>query len=353
MSLRVEIRKQYKDFCLEVCFDNKGKAMGLLGASGCGKSLTLKCIAGIETPDQGKIILNDRVLFDSENRINLPVQQRRTGLLFQSYALFPNMSVRENIRIGVRNKAKEKALIDTYVSMLRLERVLDQYPHQISGGEQQRVAIARMLVNEPEVMMFDEPFSALDSYLKHKLELELGEALKSCQGDLVMVSHNREELYTFCDAIAVVRQGKIIEFGPKAGVFHKPFHLSTARLTGCKNISRARKKSDYVVEALDWRILLQTDQRVEDNISYVGIRAHDVLPSVSPRSENVVPVTLLRLSEGTHEFQLFLQNSEWGAARFSWMVSCHDWIKLYQEKAPRYISMPRERLLLLKDDNVN
>lgn len=350
MSLRVEIRKQYKDFCLEVCFDNKGRTMGLLGASGCGKSLTLKCIAGIETPDEGKIILNDRVLFDSEHRINLPVQQRRTGLLFQSYALFPNMSVRENIRIGIRDKAKEKALLDTYVVMLRLERILDQYPHQISGGEQQRVAIARMLVNEPEIMMFDEPFSALDSYLKYKLELELGEVLKSCCGDLVMVSHNREELYTFCDTIAVVRRGKIIEFGPKTGIFHQPTHLSTARLTGCKNISRARKKSDYVVEALDWRLLLQTEQRVEDNISYVGIRAHDVLPAASSRSENVVPVTLIRLTEGSHEFQLFLQNSDWGAARFSWIVSYQDWKKLYLEKAPEYISLPKQQLLLLTED---
>lgn len=350
MSLRVEIRKKYKDFNLDVCFENDGKAMGLLGASGCGKSLTLRCIAGIETPDRGRIILNDRVLFDSEHHINLPVQQRRIGMLFQSYALFPNMSVRDNILIGIRNRSKQMKMLEMYVEMLQLNSVLEKFPNQISGGEQQRVAIARMLGNEPEVMMFDEPFSALDTYLKHQLELQLMELLRSYEGDILMVSHNKEELYTFCDLIAVVKQGSIIEFGTKTDIFRRPTHLSTARLSGCKNISRARKKSDHEVEALDWRLVLRTEQKVSDNVRYVGIRAHDIMPVISAQEDNSVSVTIINISESSHECHLLLQGKEWGNARFCWMLSCKEWIRVYKEKVPGYICLPKEQLILLSED---
>jgi molybdate transport system ATP-binding protein len=351
MSLKVEIRKKYKDFNLDVCFDNGGRTLGLLGASGCGKSLTLRCIAGLETPDQGRIILNDRVLFDSEKNINLPVRERRIGMLFQSYALFPNMSVRDNILIGIRDRSRNKKLLEMYVKMLQLEGLLEKYPHQISGGEQQRVAIARMLGNEPEVMMFDEPFSALDTFLKHQLGLQLLELLRFYEGDLVMVSHNREELYTYCDLIAVFKMGNIIEFGSKTDIFRRPTHLSSARLCGCKNISRARKISEYEVEALDWKISLRTEQLIADNIRYVGIRAHDILPLILAREENCVPVALFGISESTHECHLYLQGKEWGNASFICAISQKDWIREYQEKVPEFLCLPKDQLLLLTEDN--
>jgi molybdate transport system ATP-binding protein len=351
MSLKVEIRKKYKDFNLDVCFDNGGRTLGLLGASGCGKSLTLRCIAGLETPDQGRIILNDRVLFDSEKNINLPVRERRIGMLFQSYALFPNMSVRDNILIGIRDRSRNKKLLEMYVKMLQLEGLLEKYPHQISGGEQQRVAIARMLGNEPEVMMFDEPFSALDTFLKHQLGLQLLELLRFYEGDLVMVSHNREELYTYCDLIAVFKMGNIIEFGSKTDIFRRPTHLSSARLCGCKNISRARKISEYEVEALDWKISLRTEQLIADNIRYVGIRAHDILPLILAREENCVPVSLFGISESTHECHLYLQGKEWGNASFICAISQKDWIREYQEKVPEFLCLPKDQLLLLTEDN--
>lgn len=350
MSLEVEIRKKYKDFNLDVCFNNKGRALGLLGASGCGKSLTLRCIAGLETPDWGRIILNNRVLFDSEQNINLPVGQRRIGMLFQSYALFPNMSVRDNILIGIRDRGRNKKILEKYVEMLQLNGILEKYPHQISGGEQQRVAIARMLGNEPDLMMFDEPFSALDSYLKHQLGLQLLDLLRSYNGDLIMVSHNREELYTYCDLIAVIKKGNVIEFGSKKDIFRRPTHLSTARLCGCKNISRARRLSEYEVEALDWKISLKTEQPISHHISYVGIRAHDIIPSILAREENCVPVSLLGISESTHECYLFLQGKEWGNASFTCVISRKDWIRAYQEKVPEFLCLPKDQLLLLTED---
>lgn len=351
MSLKVEISKQYKDFKLQVCIDNDNKAVGLLGASGCGKSLTLRCIAGLETPDQGKIILNGRVLFDSEKNINLPVGKRRTGMLFQNYALFPNMSVKENILIGIRDRSRSKKLLEKYVEMLQIGGVLEKYPHQISGGEQQRVAIARMLGNEPEVMMFDEPFSALDTYLKHQLELQLLELLRSYEGDLIMVSHNREELYTFCDLIAVVKQGSLIELGPKTDIFRNPTHLTTARLCGCKNISRAKKRSEHEVEALDWRMSLRTVQPVKDSIEYVGIRAHDLVPLDAPCEENCIPVTLLGISESTHEYHLFLQGKEMVNTNFTCVIGRQEWISTYKEKMPEFLFLPKDQLLLLTEDN--
>ena len=153
--------------------------------------MTLKCIAGIEKPDRGTITLDGRVLFDSEKHINLTPQQRRVGYLFQQYALFPNMTAAQNIlcgiRTGSRTEKKEKfaALLRTF----RLEGLEKKLPAQLSGGQQQRVALARILASEPQAILLDEPFSALDSYLKWELELELGELLGAFDGPILWVSH--------------------------------------------------------------------------------------------------------------------------------------------------------------------
>lgn len=177
MSLFVEIEKQLGNFHLDVRFQAETETLALLGASGCGKSMTLKCIAGIMTPDRGRIVLNGRVLFDSEARIDLPPQQRRVGYLFQNYALFPTMTVEKNILCGIRSgsKAEKAAALSATLHRFRLEGLEKRYPAQLSGGQQQRVALARILCSQPEVILLDEPFSALDSYLKWDLELKLSD----------------------------------------------------------------------------------------------------------------------------------------------------------------------------------
>ena len=172
MSVSVNIKKKYGDFCLDVAFEGGNEVLSLLGASGCGKSLTLRCIAGIETPDEGKIIINGVTVFDSEKRIDLKPQKRRVGMLFQNYALFPNMTVEENILCGLeglRDKKERKARCKEAVSAFQLEGLEKHLTHQLSGGQQQRVALARMLVSEPEILLLDEPFSALDSHLRPEL----------------------------------------------------------------------------------------------------------------------------------------------------------------------------------------
>ena len=160
MSLLVEIEKQLGNFHLNVRFQAETETLALLGASGCGKSMTLKCIAGIMTPDRGRIVLNGRVLFDSEAGIDLPPQQRRVGYLFQNYALFPTMTVEKNILCGIRSgsKAEKNAALTATLHRFRLEGLEKRYPAQLSGGQQQRVALARILCTRPEAILLDEPF---------------------------------------------------------------------------------------------------------------------------------------------------------------------------------------------------
>ena len=167
----VDIEKNFGKFNLKTKFEFDNEIMGLLGASGSGKSLTLKCIAGIEKPDKGRIILNDRVLFDSEKKINISPKDRKIGYLFQDYALFPNMNVYENIKVGIRERENFDKLIMEKLEEMRISHLKDKKIYEISGGEKQRVALARLLINKPEIILLDEPFSALDDYLKWKIEL--------------------------------------------------------------------------------------------------------------------------------------------------------------------------------------
>ena len=191
MSLYVDIEKRLGAFRLQSKFEVADETLALLGASGCGKSVTLKCIAGIMTPDRGRIVLNGRVLFDSEKRTDLTPQQRRVGYLFQQYALFPNMTVEQNILCGIRagSRSEKRALAAEKLRMFRLEGLEKKYPAQLSGGQQQRVALARILCSEPQAILLDEPFSALDSYLKWNLELELSDLLAGFRGPILWVSH--------------------------------------------------------------------------------------------------------------------------------------------------------------------
>ena len=264
MSLQAAIKKRFSGFSLDVSLNTDGGVMGILGASGSGKSMTLKCIAGIETPDEGRIVLNGRVLFDSEKHINLPPQKRKIGYLFQNYALFSNMTVETNIAAGLSGSKEEKQeAVARMIRLFKLEGLEKRYPSQLSGGQQQRVALARILVYEPDVIMLDEPFSALDYYLKEQLQFQVREVLRGYTGDVLMVSHSRDEVYRF----------------------QKPENVTAARLTGCKNFSRIRRIGEYEVEALDWGLTFQTEEAVAAEHAYIGIRAHQFYPARGSANE--------------------------------------------------------------------
>lgn len=221
--------------------DKNMGVVGILGASGCGKSMTLRCIAGIEIPDSGKIILNGRVLYDSEKKICLPPQKRKVGYLFQQYALFPHMTVRENLEI-VAGVAKTENEIAKYLALLHIEEIVDSYPERLSGGQKQRVAMARMLLTKPELVLLDEPFSALDNYLKEVLELEIMQLFQKLSVESIMVTHSREEAYRICSYLFVFERGQVSREGETTKVFQDPKTVATAKLTGCKIFFQSKKE---------------------------------------------------------------------------------------------------------------
>ena len=209
--LEVQIYKKLAEFDLDVSFQVNNNILGLMGASGSGKSMTLKCIAGIETPDHGRIVLNNRVLFDSEKKINVPIQKRNVGYMFQSYALFPNMNVYENISVGLKaRKVKDvDIVVQKVMQQFRIRELASRYPKQLSGGQRQRVALARLIAYEPELLLLDEPFSALDEDLKEDLLSELKSELQISK-PVIFVSHNKEEVNELCDLKYKIKKGEII-----------------------------------------------------------------------------------------------------------------------------------------------
>ncbi len=288
MSLQADIKKRFSGFTLEVSLRTESGVLGILGASGSGKSMTLKCIAGIETPDEGRIVLNDRVLFDSEKKINLTPQKRNVGYLFQNYALFPNMTVEANIAAGLKCPEREKQeIVREMIRLFRMEGLEKRYPSQLSGGQQQRTALARILAYEPDVIMLDEPFSALDFYLKEQLQLQVKEVLKNYSGDALLVTHSRDEVYRFCENSLILDRGSVVSRGKTGEIFKKPANVTAARLTGCKNILPVRRVDEHHVFLPDWGVTLTAAEPVGENIRFIGIRERDLFQTDA--GENCLP----------------------------------------------------------------
>lgn len=314
MGLFVNIKKKLKGFSLDVSFETNGDYLGILGASGSGKSMTLKCIAGIETPDEGSIILNGKVLFDSEKKINLKPQERNIGYLFQNYALFPNMTVEENIGIGIKESKKEKEKeikVKEIIKSFHLEGLEKKYPSQLSGGQQQRVAIARCIIYKPDILMLDEPFSALDSYLKEQLQTEVLEFLKLYNGEVLMVTHSRDEVYKFCKNIAIIDKGNSILLGNTKEIFENPKLKEAAILTGCKNISKCKVLSSNKIHATEWDIILKTEKVIPENTNYIGIRAHnfEFVDNYDINNEkNIIECEINKIVENVFEYNIMFVN---------------------------------------------
>ena len=223
MEIRVRINKTVGDFKLNIDFQSASGRIGILGASGCGKSMTLKCIAGIETPDEGEIYVGDEALFDSWKNINVKPQKRKIGYLFQNYALFPTMTVAENIESGLSGRKEEKKQrVQEMIEKFQLWGLENRLPKELSGGQQQRVALARIMAYSPDVILLDEPFSALDAFLKEQLQRELTETFSDYPGIVIMVSHSVDEIFKFCDELLVVHQGHNMDYGKTKDIFKDP-----------------------------------------------------------------------------------------------------------------------------------
>ncbi|MEG0323174.1 MAG: ATP-binding cassette domain-containing protein [Raoultibacter sp.] len=308
MSLEVSLRKKFADFELDVAFEAGDETLGFLGASGCGKSLTLRCIAGIEKPDEGRIVVNGTVFFDSAAGINLSAQERKTALLFQSYMLFPNLTVEQNVAAGIGKetaKADRDAIVHSELKRFSLQEFAARYPAQLSGGQQQRVALARMLAAKPGILMLDEPFSALDSHLKGLLEQNLVSLFDAYNGTILYVSHDIDEALRFCDRIAVVENGTIIEQGTGEDLVNSPQSLASIKLTGCKNATRAERVDAHCVRLPRWGIELVTEQEVPVDVQNLGVRAF-YLERVEEPGENVYRMRVDRVSDSRFDRTVLL-----------------------------------------------
>ncbi len=235
--LEVNIKKKLPGFSLDAAFSIEREILAILGPSGCGKSLTIQCIAGLVRPDQGRIVLNGKVLYDGQLGINLPPQSRKVGLVFQNYALFPHLTVGQNVAFGIQHlsKAEIKDKVTILLQKMKLQGLEGRYPHQLSGGQQQRVALARALAPEPELLLLDEPFSALDTQVKEQLLYELYELHNYYRGSILFVTHNVAEAYSLCSKMAVYGGGKLLQFGDKQDVVEGPATLEAAKLLGVEN----------------------------------------------------------------------------------------------------------------------
>jgi ABC-type sulfate/molybdate transport systems ATPase subunit len=360
MSLEVAIEKSVPGFQLTVEFTADGAPLGLLGPSGSGKSMTLRAIAGLETPDRGRIVLHGRVLFDSEQRINLPARARRIGLLFQNYALFPHLNVAENIAFGLGSlpDAEKKLRVAEQIAAAHLEGLAERFPGTLSGGEQQRVALARALAIEPAALLLDEPFSALDTHLRSAVERQLRETLASYGGATLFVSHNLEEAYRVCEKLVVLANGSVAAQGPKEEIFRHPPTLEVARVTGCKNFSRARRLPDGRVDALDWGCALRVSQDFAKPPEHVAIRAHHVRvhPSqkLSPEnSENAFPCWLAAMTETPFRVTLDLRIGKPPASPADFHLQAEvfkqEWESFRDLPQPWSVELAPDRLFLLQD----
>ncbi|BEU87512.1 sulfate/molybdate ABC transporter ATP-binding protein [Selenomonas sp. TAMA-11512] len=346
MKLLVDIEKKLRNFSLRVAFEADREVLSLLGASGCGKSMTLKCIAGIETPDRGRIVLGDIVLYDSEKRINLPPQERHVGYLFQNYALFPHMTLAENIRFVIRgDKKKKEQIVREEIARFSLDGLEDAYPVALSGGQQQRAAFARMLATRPKLLMLDEPFSALDSYLRWNLERELKKIIEDYGATALLVSHDRGEAYRLSDRIAVIEKGHIEAIRAKEELFQHPETLAATLLTGCKNISKARKVNDGLLIATDWGIELESED-IPDGLQYVAIRAH-YFELAEEGASDAIPFRVEEVIEDTFSTILMLAAEKGVGTRSLVRWEFDKGEKTYGIGDIVPLRLPREKMILL------
>lgn len=322
MALDVAVKKDLGSFKLDVAFRLEGDGvLALLGPSGCGKSLTLGCIAGTVRPDEGRIVLDGRVLFDSDAKINLPPQERHVGYLFQNYALFPTMSVLQNVMCAVPTpglrgpaaRARRREAAKAQLAAMELDGLEDRRPSELSGGQQQRVALARMLASRPALVLLDEPFSALDGHLRWTLEMALADTLKSFPGGAVYVSHDRDEVYRLCDQVCAIDHGLSDAAVPTGRFFEEPGTRAAAVISGCKNISAARAAGPHRVACEDWGVTLECAEKADGSTAYVGLRAHYFTVA---GHKNPIPCMVDRVIDSTFSTIVMLSTKGGGKIRY-------------------------------------
>lgn len=349
MAIEVRIHREFDDFKLDVQFQSESRRIGILGASGCGKSLTLKSIAGIERPETGKIESAGKVFFDSAKKIWMPPQERNVGYLFQNYALFPTMTVEKNIGIALRcgKKEKEKKVRDM-IERFSLQGLEKKIPGQLSGGQQQRTALARIMIYEPDMILLDEPFSALDSYLKEQTQRECLELLQDYPGTVILVSHSRDEIYRFSEEVLVIDGGKAVIKKTVKELFEHPQKVAAAKLTGCKNIEEIVWKDGKHLYVPGWDMVIPAGMGNVGDAQAIGIRAHEFTTErTESDGELVFPVYKPEVKEDLFEYHVQFFTSERAKTPVVWKVSKKLW-DVGEKGVPKWLHLKREHILFLE-----
>ena len=334
-----------KDISLDV---EEGEVLSIIGPSGSGKSTILRCATGLETPDSGEIIKNGDV-----------------GLVFQQFNLFPHFSVLKNIvdaplKVQKRKKDEVYAQARSLLKKMGLADKEKAYPFQLSGGQQQRTALARIMAYEPEVILLDEPFSALDLYLKDRLEQEVLQMLESYMGTVIMVSHNRDEIYRFSEELFVMDKGRIVASGKTEELFQNPKNKTAAILTGCKNFSSIIYIDDHTVEAKEWGICLKTKRKVPKDAKWIGYRAHDFIPVWGTRGENMLKFQLESSARLPFEQNYYIaaenrignsteKNGEKDKTMICWFVQREKMEEIEKKGFPDYLWIDEGKILFLNE----
>jgi molybdate transport system ATP-binding protein len=253
------MRRRLDGFELDVAFEADEGRVVLFGPSGAGKSLTLQAITGVMRPDAGRVEVNGRLLFDSASGLNLPPQERRMGYVPQSYALFPHLTVQQNVAYGIQrlDAARRRALVQEMVGLVGLQGLERRRPRELSGGQQQRVALARALASRPELLVLDEPFSNIDTGLRGTLRRELLDLQARSGITTLVVTHDLDDAFFLGSRIVVIDRGRVLQAGSREDIFYRPATRRVAEFVGTRNILRAT-----VLESTSQRLLLDWQGRL-------------------------------------------------------------------------------------------
>lgn len=246
--IELDLLRKQGDFIVQTAYSSDAQVMGLFGPSGAGKSTLLNMIAGLATPDSGHLLLNDVCLFDSSRKINVPLHQRRIGMVFQDSRLFPHMTVNDNLKYGFnRLKEKDRRLsLQHIVDLLEIGHLLDNKPQQLSGGEKQRVALGRALLTSPQLLLLDEPLASLDARLKQQILPFLKRVKDEINIPMIYVSHAIDEILYLTSQVAIMEYGKILAMGAFNEIIHDKRVLALAHSLGLENILHVRMKEKHV-----------------------------------------------------------------------------------------------------------
>lgn len=368
MKLCAHIVKKYKGFGLDAAFTFSGNRAAILGASGSGKTMTLRAIAGILTPDAGRISYEmsggekrgaegrharggspaaERILYDSDRNINVKPRDRHVGYMFQSYALFPTMTVEENIACGIRKREEKKRLVSELMERFDVAALANRKPKELSGGQQQRVALARIVASSPDILLLDEPFSALDSSVRDTVEREMEDFLETYEGLLILVTHNRDEAFRLAKEVAVIDRGRVVACGGRDEVFSHPVTVAAAKLSGCKNFSKAVNAGGKEYDFTDWgiRIILEENPQPFDTVGY---RAHDFIPVWDPADTRAgIPVRVRRISETEFERQVYIEGEN--GTVITWSVQRDLMARIERDGMPVKLCIDPKKLLFLNE----